>query len=99
MDLQEEGERVLAFARASVHPDGGFGWLSEDGTLEPQRPVELWITCRMTHVFALAHLMGHGWAGNLVDHGVAALSGRFRDPVNGGWYAAVGSDGPVTRAK
>ncbi|GAA4380167.1 AGE family epimerase/isomerase [Nocardioides caricicola] len=99
MDLEQEGERLLAFARGSVHPDGGFGWLSEDGALEPERPVELWISCRMTHVFALAHLMGHDWAGDLVDHGVSALTGRFRDHVNGGWYAAVGPDGPVTRAK
>src|SRR6478672_4315223 len=93
MDLEQEGTRLLAFARGSVHPDGGFGWLSEDG------PVELWISCRMTHVFALAHLMGQDWAGELVDHGVTSLTGRFRDPVNGGWYAAVGADGPVSRAK
>lgn len=99
MNLVEEGRRLLTFARGSVHPDGGFGWLSDDGTLEPERPVELWISCRMTHVFALAHLMGHDWAAPLVDHGVAALTGRFRDPVNGGWYAAVGPDGPVTRSK
>jgi sulfoquinovose isomerase len=99
VNLEDEGDRLLAFARGSVHPDGGFGWLSEDGRLEPDRPVELWITCRMTHVFALAHLLGHPWAGELVDHGVAALTGRFRDPVNGGWYAAVGPDGPVTRSK
>lgn len=99
MDLAREGERLLRFARGSVHPDGGFGWLSDDGTLQPERPVELWISCRMTHVFALAHLMGHDWAGPLVDHGVAALTGRFRDPVNGGWYAAVGPDGPLGRTK
>lgn len=99
MDLAAEGERLLEFARASVHPDGGFGWLSDDGRLEPARPVELWISCRMTHVFALAHLMGHEWAGALVDHGVAALTGRFLDHVNGGWYAAVGPDGPITRGK
>ena len=99
LDLEEEGDRLLAFARASVHPDGGFGWLSEDGTLDAGRPVELWITCRMTHVFALAHLLGRPWAAELVDHGVAALTGRFRDPVHGGWYAAVDPDGPVTRGK
>ncbi len=99
VNLEEEGDRLLAFARGSVHPDGGFGWLSDDGHLEPDRPVELWITCRMTHVFALAHLQGQAWAAELVDHGVAALTGRFQDPVNGGWYAAVGPDGPVTRSK
>jgi mannose/cellobiose epimerase-like protein (N-acyl-D-glucosamine 2-epimerase family) len=99
VNLEREGERLLAFARGSVHPDGGFGWLSEDGRLEPQRPVELWITCRMTHVFALAHLQGHAWAAELVDHGVAALTGRFHDAVHGGWYAAVDAAGPVTRSK
>src|SRR4051794_26576935 len=97
MNLMEEGDRLLSFARASVHPDGGFAWLDEDGRPELDRPVELWITCRMTHVFALAHLMGRTDAAELVDHGIAALSGRFRDPVNDGWYAAVDRNGPVTR--
>jgi mannose/cellobiose epimerase-like protein (N-acyl-D-glucosamine 2-epimerase family) len=97
--LEAEGDRLLAFARGSVHPDGGFLWLDDAGGAELDRPVELWITCRMTHVFALAHLMGRTGSADLVDHGVAALTGRFRDAVHGGWYAAVGPDGPVTRDK
>ena len=56
--LETEGDRLLSFARGAVHPDGGFAWLDEAGRPELDRPVELWITCRMTHVFALAHLMG-----------------------------------------
>ncbi|MEP9363921.1 AGE family epimerase/isomerase [Nocardioides sp. CN2-186] len=99
MRLDDEGARLLSFARGSVHPDGGFAWLGDDGVPQLDRPVELWISCRMTHVFALAHLQGEPWAAALVDHGVAALKGRFRDPVHGGWYAAVGPDGPVTRSK
>src|SRR3954453_16016492 len=99
MMLAEETDRLLEFARPSVHPDGGFAWLSDDGRPELDRPVELWITCRMTHVFALAHLMGREYAAELVDHGIAALTGRFRDPVHGGWYAAVGPEGPVARDK
>ncbi len=99
MDLEEEGGRLLAFAEGSVHPDGGFGWLADDGTLDLERPVPLWITCRMTHVFALAHLRGRPGAAELVDHGVAALTGRFRDPVHGGWWAEVDRTGPVTRQK
>ena len=97
--LEAEGDRLLAFARASVHPDGGFAWLDEEGSPQLDRPAELWISCRMTHVFALAHLMGRRWAGELVDHGVAALAGRLRDHEHGGWWAAVDADGPVTRAK
>ena len=97
--LADEGDRLLEFARASAHPDGGFAWLDDDGRPLLERPVELWITCRMTHVFALAHLMGRPYAAELVDHGIAALSGRLRDPVHGGWYARVAADGPVARDK
>lgn len=97
--LEAEGDRLLEFARASAHPDGGFAWLTEDGRPDLDRPVELWISCRMTHVFALAHLMGRPYAADLVDHGVASLAGRLRDHEHGGWWAAVGPDGPVTQSK
>ena len=56
--LEAEGDRLLEFGRASRHPDGGFAWLTDDGTPDLDRPVELWISCRMTHVYALGHLMG-----------------------------------------
>ena len=61
--------------------------------------MELWITCRMTHVFSLGHMLGRAGCDSLADHGVAALRERFRDPVNGGWYASVAADGPTTRSK
>ncbi len=97
--LEGECDRLLEFGRASRHPDGGFAWLDDAGRPELDRPVELWITCRMTHVYSLAHLMGRPYAGALADHGVAALTGRFRDHEHGGWYAKSGSDGPVTTSK
>ena len=60
--LETEGDRLLTFSRASRHPAGGFAWLDDAGRPQLDRPVELWITCRMTHVFSLAHLMGRpGW--------------------------------------
>ena len=97
--LEAEGDRLLEFGRASRHPDGGFAWLTDDGTPDLDRPVELWISCRMTHVYALGHLMGRPGCGPLADHGVAALRGRFRDQQHGGWYAKVGPDGPTTTDK
>ena len=97
--LEAEGDRLLSFAAASRHPDGGFAWLDDAGRPELERPVELWITCRMTHVFSLGHMMGRAGCDALADHGVAALRERFRDPVNGGWYASVAADGPTTRLK
>ncbi len=97
--LAEEGDRLLEFGRASRHPDGGFAWLSDDGTPQLDRPLELWITARMTHVYALGHLMDRPDCTSLVDHGIAALRGRFRDGVHGGWWARVSSDGPVVTDK
>jgi sulfoquinovose isomerase len=97
--LEAEGDRLLEFGRASVHPEGGFAWLSDDGTPRLDEPVELWITCRMTHVYALGHLLGRPGSATLADHGVTALRGRFHDDVHGGWYAKVGSAGPTVADK
>ncbi len=97
--LEAEGDRLLDFSRASRHPAGGFAWLDVAGRPELDQPVELWITCRMTHVFALGHLMGRPGCGTLADDGLRALAGRFHDAIHGGWYAAVDADGPTGREK
>jgi sulfoquinovose isomerase len=97
--LEAEGDRLLEFGRASRHPDGGFAWLDDAGRPDLRRPVELWVTCRMTHVYCLGDLMGRPGCGPLADHGVEALLGRMRDRRHGGWYAQVGPDGPVSRDK
>jgi mannose/cellobiose epimerase-like protein (N-acyl-D-glucosamine 2-epimerase family) len=97
--LEAEGDRLLDFGRASRHPDGGFAWLGDDGRPDLDRPVELWVSARMTHVYALGHLMGRPDCTALVDHGVASLAGRMHDDVHGGWYAAVGRDGPTVTDK
>ncbi len=48
--LEAEGDRLLEFGRASEDPDGGFAWLSDDGTVrytcgqllfDPARPTEV----------------------------------------------------------
>src|SRR5690606_3411396 len=92
--LAEEATSLLVFGSESVREDGGFGWLDEDGELDLSRPAELWITCRMTHCFALGHLMGRPDFGRFADHGIAALNGVFRDREHGGWFSAV-ADGKV----
>ena len=98
--LEAEGDRLLGFSRAARNPAGGFAWLDVAGRPQLDRPVELWITCRMTHVFSLGHLMGRPGSGPSADHGLRALTGRFRDPTNGGWYAGVSTSGePTTRDK
>jgi mannose/cellobiose epimerase-like protein (N-acyl-D-glucosamine 2-epimerase family) len=90
--LAGETGRLLAFARRSRTPDG-FGWLDADGALEPGRPPQLWITARMTHVFALGELLGVPGSGPLADHGLRALGERFADPEHGGWWSEAGVPG------
>lgn len=97
--LEAEADRLLEFGAKAKDPAGGFGWLGEDGERDAGHDVELWITCRMTHCFSLATMMGRPGAAALADHGVAALSGRLHDDDNGGWFAAVGPHGPTKAAK
>lgn len=87
--LEGEGDDLLLFGSESVREDGGFAWLDENGEPDLSRPSELWITCRMTHCFSLGHLLGRPDFGRFADHGIAALTGVFRDREHGGWFAAV----------
>lgn len=96
--LDDELRRLVHFGLASVDPRGGFGWLLDDGTRDASRPVELWISCRMTHVYALAELVGIEGAGTLVEHGLAGLEGELRDAEHGGWFSSI-DKGPVNDRK
>lgn len=91
--LDDQFSRLVSFAAQSRLAAGGFGYLDEHGEVDPGRPRELLISCRMTHVFALAQLRGLPGSADLVDHGVQALTGLFADPDNGGWFSVVGADG------
>jgi sulfoquinovose isomerase len=96
--LEAETDRILDFGRRS-RVATGFGWLDNQGSVVRDKPTELWITARMTHTFALAHLLGRPGAGALVDHGIASLQSGFRDEEFGGWFASIDDDGPVDVAK
>ena len=91
-----EAGRLLAFARGAELPDGGFGWLADDGTVDPAQPCPLYINARMTHVFALAHLQGVAGADSLAASGIAAFTSRYADRANGGWFTATDRSGQVT---
>ncbi|MDD7837040.1 AGE family epimerase/isomerase [Paenarthrobacter sp. AB444] len=96
--LEAETDRLINFAAGSKVATG-FGWLDNYGKVDPGKPTHLWITARMVHSFAVAALMGRPGAASMVDHGIAALNGVFRDTEHGGWYAEVDQNGPVNDAK
>ena len=97
--LEGEGDELLMFGSESVREDGGFAWLDEKGSPDLSRPSELWITCRMTHSFALGHLLGRPDFGRFADHGITSLRGAFRDAEHGGWFASVAGGKPVDDSK
>jgi sulfoquinovose isomerase len=97
--LATETDRLLAFGRASRSAAGGFGWLDTDGRPDPGQPRPLLVTCRMTHVYALGHLLGRPGCGPLADHGLTGLRTVFRDDQHGGWCHEIGADGVVDDGK
>ncbi|WP_281873106.1 oligoribonuclease, partial [Brachybacterium paraconglomeratum] len=97
--LEGEADELLVFGSESVREDGGFAWLDETGAPDLARPSELWITCRMTHAFALGHLLGRPDFGRFADHGIASLRGVFHDDEHGGWFASVADGRTVDDSK
>lgn len=97
--LEGETDRLLDFGKASLDPAGGFGWLKDDGKRDATRDTDLWITCRMTHIYSIASLLGRPGGSALADHGLAALGGRFHDEKHGGWFSAVNRKGSSNDAK
>ena len=97
--LTAETARLLDFAEGSRDPLGGYGRQDNRGARVQDTPVELWITGRMTHVYALGEQLGHPGAAELVAHGLDAMRGRMRDVRYGGWYPEVGPTGPVRTEK
>lgn len=93
--MSDEALRLLDFG-AQSRTEHGFGWLSDEGTVDDAQGVQLWITGRMTHCFSLAALMGLSQYAPLATHGIAALrSGALRAESDGGWYSRVEMDGSV----
>jgi mannose/cellobiose epimerase-like protein (N-acyl-D-glucosamine 2-epimerase family) len=85
--LEQEGNRLLGFAKASRVPQG-FANLDERGALPGDARAETMNTARMTHCFAMAHVRGIPGCAALVDHGIAAMVGPLRDAEHGGWFSA-----------
>lgn len=90
--LDQQALHLLGFARASRLPHG-FGNLDDEGRLPRGALADTLTSARMTHSFALAHLLGVPGYKSLVAHGVAALQGPLRDAEHGGWFAQAEGHG------
>ncbi len=90
-----EASRLLTFGRAAALPGGGFGWLDAYGDIDPGKPCPLYLNARMVHVYTLAHLDGVTGAQALATSGLGALTSRYADGENGGWFSSVDLSGQV----
>lgn len=86
--LNQDLQALFRFA-ANSKVATGFGYLDANGKVNADRPVELWITCRMTYVFSLASMLGYQEYLPLAKHGIFCIKNYFSDPTWGGWYSAI----------
>ena len=84
-----EALRLLDFARNSVVPEGGFGYLDLNGEVDRSHPRELYVQCRMIQVFGLGYLLGLTESLDMVNEGVDALFKVFLDVENSGFFNSV----------
>ena len=75
--LQTEALSLISFAEGSRLATGGFGYLDSNGKVDPAKPLEAWINCRMTQVFGLAELTGLAHGRSYVEHGINGLLDLF----------------------
>lgn len=85
-----EAQRLLDFAeRALPDPAAPFAVLDARGLPDPAQGHPLLVTARMTHVFALAAMLGRPGADRFAAAGVQALRGPLHDAEHGGWFAGL----------
>ncbi|MDO5671255.1 MAG: AGE family epimerase/isomerase [Actinomycetaceae bacterium] len=90
--LPAESVALLSFARPAA-VENGFGYLGPDGQVDTSQPIQLWITGRMTHCFALGAIAGVEGCEEMARHGIKALATTLKDPDNPGWFSAINMDG------
>jgi sulfoquinovose isomerase len=98
--LLAESKKLIDFFKPAVmDPAGGFFELDSDGRPFNDSRRHLVTTTRMTHTFALAHLLGHPGAAPLADHGIRSLRSLHRDAIHGGYYWVAGKGDGTDRSK
>lgn len=89
MELSQRELPALCKFAAGAKVPAGFGYLGPDGEILPEYGVQLWINCRMTHMFSLFALAGieTDRSRELAEHGIHAITEYFGDHDNGGWFS------------
>ncbi len=97
--LAGETRRLLAFGVRGPVQGLGTRWLDTTGTPVEGRPVELWLSARAVHVYAIGDLLGVGGSREVAIRALSGVTGALHDDVSGGWFAAVGPDGVPSARK
>lgn len=87
----QEFTALINFAKKS-RVQNGFGTMNADGSIDPKAGLELWINCRMTHIFALATLKGDETCRPYLNHGILSLLNHFYDTAHGGFFNVITPD-------
>ena len=90
--LQEIREGLFAFGHRFPSPGGSSWYLGDDGTPMTEKNREVYVTCRMTHVYSIASFLGHNGSEELTDAALKGLNGELKDTENGGWYEGLAAD-------
>lgn len=96
--LSGEAGRLRSFF---AEPPGRkrFGWRRFDGSVDMERPLELYSVARLVHCFGVARMRGDEQAGGWAADGVELLLTEFMHPSDG-FSDAVTPDGvPVSKTR
>lgn len=91
--LNIEARAILEFARNSISPLGGFGYLDGAGKIDQSKPRETYQQARFIQVYGLAHLMKMGDFTSQLSEGFHALNTLCKDKEFGGYFNAIAADG------
>ena len=97
--MEDIRNTLFRFGRNFPSPGGSSYYLGDDGTPWVERNRESYVTCRMVHVYSLAHMLGIENCEELIDAGLKGLHGELHDTANGGWYAGLTADGQFLPTK
>lgn len=89
---------LLKFGARS-YTSQGFGWLTEQGSVDSSEGEHLWLTARMTYIYALGALMETEGSAELAEHGIHSLATTFWDAEHRGWFGQTVNGLPVNSNK